>query len=102
MPEIIRELQLRKYQPEGEIILWSAQGCEACNNTGYKGRSAIHEVLVLDDSLRRLVLKHADGGTLQEQAKQTGMQTLYEDGLIKALAGTTTLEEILRVAEESH
>jgi general secretion pathway protein E len=102
LPEIIQELQLRKYQGEGEIKLWSAQGCEACNNTGYKGRSAIHEVLILDDSLRRLILKHADSGTLQEQAKQKGMQTLYEDGLRKALAGITTLEEILRVAEDNH
>jgi len=102
LAEIIQELQLRKYQGEGRIRLWSAQGCEACNNTGYKGRSAIHEVLVLDDSIRRLVLKHADAGAIQEQAKQMGMQTLYEDGLSKALAGITTLEEILRVAEDRH
>jgi len=102
LPEIIQELQLRNYQGEGEIRLWSAEGCEVCNHTGYKGRSAIHEVLVLDDSIRRLVLKHADGGTIQEQAKQMGMQTLYEDGLRQALAGITTLEEILRVAEDNH
>ena len=100
--EIIQELQLRKYQAQGEIKLWRAQGCESCNNTGYKGRSAIHEVLVLDDGIRRLVLKHADGGTLQEYAKKMGMRTLYEDGLSKALVGITTLEEILRVAEDNH
>ena len=102
MPEVIKELELRKFQPEGEIKHWRANGCQACSNTGYKGRSAIHEVLVMDDDIRRLVLKHADGGVIQEQARAAGMITLYEDGLMKALNGITTFEEVLRVAEEGH
>ena len=102
MPEIIEELELRKYQPDGEIKMWQANGCPACSNTGYKGRSAVHEVLIMDDDIRRLVLKHADGGVIQEQARAAGMITLYEDGLMKALNGITTFEEVLRVAEEGH
>ena len=101
-PEIIEELELRKYQPEGDLKVWQANGCPACSNTGYKGRSAVHEVLVMDDDIRRLVLKHADGGAIQEQAVKAGMTTLYEDGIKKALEGVTTLEEVLRVAEEGH
>lgn len=101
LPEIEAELGLRKYQPEGELRLWHARGCNACGNTGYKGRSAIHEVLVMDDPVRRLILKHEDAGVLQEQARKSGMRTMYEDGLLKALKGVTTLEEVLRVAEET-
>ncbi len=101
LPEIEQELGLRHYQPEGELRLWHAKGCSACGNSGYKGRSAIHEVLVMDDPLRRLILKHEDAGVLQEQARKGGMRTMYEDGLLKALKGVTTLEEVLRVAEET-
>ena len=101
LPEIEQELGLRQYQPEGELRLWHAKGCQACGNTGYKGRSAIHEVLVIDDDIRRLVLKREDAGVLQTQARKSGMRTMYEDGLMKALRGVTTLEEVLRVAEET-
>ena len=101
LPEMVEELGLRQYQPEGELRVWQAKGCPACGNTGYKGRSAIHEVLVMNDPLRRLVLKHEDAGVLQEEARKNGMRTLYEDGLLKALQGVTTLEEVLRVAEET-
>lgn len=101
LPEIEEELGLRRYQPEGELRLWRAKGCSACSNSGYKGRSAIHEILVMDDPIRRLILKHEDAGVLQEQARKGSMRTMYEDGLLKALKGVTTLDEVLRVAEET-
>lgn len=101
MPEIEKELGLRRYQPEGGLRLWRAKGCQACGHTGYKGRSAIHEILVMNDDLRRLILKREDAGVLQEQARKDGMRTMYEDGILKALKGVTTLEEVLRVAEET-
>lgn len=101
LPEIEEELGLRRYQPDGELRLWRAKGCNACSNSGYKGRSAIHEILVMDDPIRRLILKHEDAGVLQEQARKGGMRTMYEDGLLKALKGVTTLDEVLRVAEET-
>ena len=101
LPEIEQELGLRQYQAQGDLRLWHAKGCTACGHTGYKGRSAIHEILVMDDPLRRLILKHEDAGVLQEQARKSGMRTMYEDGLLKALKGVTTLEEVLRVAEET-
>nr|CAA6828850.1 MAG: General secretion pathway protein E [uncultured Thiotrichaceae bacterium] len=101
MPEMDKEIGLRQYQPEGELRLWHAKGCSACGHTGYKGRSAIHEVLVMNDDIRRRVLKHEDAGVIQEEARKHGMRTIYEDGLLKALQGVTTLEEVLRVAEET-
>ena len=101
LPEMVQELALRRYQAEGELRFWRAHGCDACGGTGYKGRSAIHEFLVMDDPLRRLVLKHEDASVIQVQARKSGMRTMYEDGLLKALKGTTTLEEVLRVAEET-
>lgn len=100
LPELIDELNLRTYQPDGEIKLWQANGCPSCGNTGYKGRSAIHEILVIDEDIRKMVLNHADGSEIQQQARKAGMKTLYEDGLVKALQGVTTLEEVMRVAEE--
>lgn len=100
LPEVIEDLNLRDYQPEGEIKQWRAVGCSACGHTGYKGRSAVHEILIMDDDIRRLVLNHADGGKIQQQARQAGMITLFEDGIDKALKGVTTLEEIMRVAED--
>jgi len=100
LPEVIEDLNLRDYQPEGEIKQWRAVGCSACGHTGYKGRSAVHEILIMDDDIRRLVLNHADGGEIQQQARKAGMITLFEDGIDKALKGVTTLEEIMRVAED--
>ena len=82
------------------IPLYKAVGCEQCGGTGYRGRAAIMEFLTMTDPLRRLVLKHADATTLQAEAQQEGMETLYEDGLRKAVAGTTTLEEVLRVTTQ--
>lgn len=101
LDEVADELNLRKYQPEGKLQLWNAVGCSACGNTGFKGRSAIHEILVMSDEVRRLVLKKEDAGVIQDKACELGMQTMYDDGILKALKGVTTLTEILRVAEEA-
>ena len=65
------------------------------------GRTTIMEFLVMDDSLRRLVMQHAGMGELEEAARERGMRTMYEDGLIKAMQGLTTIEEVLRVTQEA-
>jgi general secretion pathway protein E len=69
--------------------------------TGYYGRMAILELLRMTDGLRRLVMQHATSGELQELAVTEGMRTMYQDGLLKCLAGVTTVEEVLRVTQES-
>jgi general secretion pathway protein E len=81
--------------------LYRAVGCEACRDTGYSGRCGIHELLVLDDDLRRAVLDGKDAATLHALACVQGMHTLYEDGLHKVADGVTSLDELLRVTQDS-
>ena len=80
--------------------LYKAVGCEHCRQTGYAGRCGIHELLVLDDPMRRGILDGLDASTLHNKATASGMHTLYEDGLRKVAAGITSLEELLRVTED--
>jgi type IV pilus assembly protein PilB len=72
-------------------------GCPKCNNTGYKGRMGIHEVLVMSAGLGDLAVKKASGDELMRQAVKEGMRTLRQDGFKKAQDGDTSLEEIIRV-----
>jgi len=99
-PEEIAKFDLRRFQPEGEIFLYRPRG-SAIAPTGYLGRTTIVEFLVMNDELRRAVMRHAGTGELEQLARRHGMRTMYEDGLAKALAGVTTIEEVLRVTEEA-
>ncbi|GGJ99094.1 type II secretion system ATPase GspE [Luteimonas terricola] len=99
-PEEIGKFDLRRFQSEGEIFLYRARG-SAIAPTGYLGRTTIVEFLVMDDALRRAVMRHAGMGELEQLARDAGMQTMYEDGIRKALAGQTTIEEVLRVTEDA-
>ncbi|HRF63389.1 MAG TPA: type II secretion system ATPase GspE [Candidatus Competibacter sp.] len=100
LPELIEEMRLHRFADGRDITLYKPVGCEHCGGTGYRGRAAIMEFLVMSDPLRRLVLKHADAGDLQATAQKEGMDTMYEDGLRKAVAGLTTIEEVLRVTTQ--
>jgi general secretion pathway protein E len=100
LPEVVAEMGLRKWAPEGDVILHHAKGCEACGGTGYHGRVSIIEVMLMSDSLRQKVMRHATAGELRAQAIADGMETMFENGMRKALAGTTTLEEVLRATRE--
>ena len=97
LPELIEDLGLRSYVPSGPVVLYQAVGCPECSGTGYRGRTAILEFLTISDPIRRLILKHADAGQLQAIAVAEGMRTMFQDGVEKALAGVTTLEDVLRV-----
>jgi type IV pilus assembly protein PilB len=72
------------------------RGCEKCNNTGYKGRTALYEVMEVDDSLRELILVGASSLELKKKAIENGMITLRRSGLIKIMAGMTSMEEVMR------
>ncbi|MEZ5574772.1 MAG: type II secretion system ATPase GspE [Candidatus Competibacteraceae bacterium] len=100
LPELADELRLHRFSDTRDITLYKSVGCEQCGGTGYRGRAAIMEFLVMSDPLRRMVLKHADAGELQAAAQKEGMDTMYEDGLRKAVAGLTTIEEVLRVTSQ--
>jgi general secretion pathway protein E len=99
-PEEIEKFGLRRLQPEGTIHLYRPRG-SALAPSGYLGRTTIMEFLVMNDEMRRAVMRHAGMGELEQLARQAGMRTMYEDGIVKALAGLTTIEEVLRVTEDA-
>ncbi len=79
--------------------LWKAKGCKLCNNTGYKGRIALLEVLLFDDTIRDMIVKRASEADIEAYARQKSeFRSFREDGYEKCLAGITSLEEVLRVA----
>jgi general secretion pathway protein E len=98
-PEVIAEFGLRRFQPTGTIYLYRPKP-SALSITGYLGRGTIMEFLVMNDDLRRLVMQRAGMGQIEEAARAAGMRTMYEDGLVKAMQGITTIEEVLRVTQE--
>lgn len=98
-PEIVAQFELDKYTDELPVRLYKPGSSEA-NPSGYRGRQAIMEFLVMTEPLRRLIMQHADAGEIERVAREAGMRTMYEDGIAKAVAGVTTLEEVLRVTQE--
>ena len=87
-PELIAEHGLDRLTEQRPILLYRGD---------YHGRSALTELLVMNDELRSLLMRHADAATLEQAARRAGLRTLYEEGLRQALAGITSLEEVLRV-----
>jgi general secretion pathway protein E/type IV pilus assembly protein PilB len=82
---------------------WHGVGCEQCRQLGYQGRMGIYELLVLNESLRPLILNRAPASTLAQRAIEFGMRTLRIDGWNKVRAAQTTIEEVLRVTQiEEH
>jgi len=78
-------------------VFYKGKGCPICNNTGYKGRIAVQEVLKIDDNIRDMILKRASSTEIKEYAVKNGTKTLLHDALDKARKGITSLEEVLRV-----
>jgi len=91
---------LARFIKSGRQTIYRARGCAACMYTGYRGRSAIHELFALDESMHRVIMAGADATDLHAAARRQGMITLYEDGLRKVAAGLTSLEEVLRVTQD--
>jgi len=80
----------------GEKQFYYGKGCDACNNTGYKGRKGIYELMKITDPLRELINERAPTVTLKQKAIELGMVTLRQDGLRSIFAGDTTIEEVLK------
>ena len=96
----INQTGLRRYVESGTQTIYQGRGCDACNHTGYSGRTGIHELFVLDDEMHRVIMGGADATVLHSTARQQGMTTLYEDGLRKVVQGKTSMEEVLRVTQD--
>lgn len=98
--EVVTQLGLKRFSAGKNVTLHHAKGCEHCGHTGYFGRESIMEILPMTDTLRSLVMRHATAAELRKTAIAEGMETMYENGLKKAVAGVTTMEEVLRVTRE--
>ena len=96
----LNQTGLRRYVEAGSHTIYQARGCQACMQTGYAGRTGIHELFVLDDAMHRVIMGGADATVLHSTARQQGMTTLYEDGLRKVVQGITSMEEVLRVTQD--
>ncbi|MFA5984562.1 MAG: type II secretion system ATPase GspE [Methylococcaceae bacterium] len=99
--EVVEDRKLRRFVPEGNIVLYRPVGCNACGGLGYRGRLAILEFLAMTDTIRRLVMTHAEAGMIEKQAIEEGMMTMHDDGMLKVIQGVTTLEEVLRVTSDN-
>ncbi len=86
--------------PSQTSVHYVPKGCETCNSTGYHGRVVLSEVLTLDKDVQLLIAKNALAIEIQEKAVENGMITLAHDGILRALDGETSLEEVFRVTEE--
>jgi len=93
-PVVIRRLGLQA--KEGELKVFQGKGCDKCDQTGYRGRLGIYEMLIVTPELTPLILERADAGAIRRAARAQGMRTMVEDGIRKAIRGLTTLEEVAR------
>lgn len=104
-PEIVQRLKagvgkLHSFDSTKSLQLYIGSGCKECNNTGYLGRVGIFEVLVISEKIARLILSREPAQGIEEEAITDGMVTMKQDGFLKVIEGITTIEEVLRVAEE--
>ena len=93
------ELGLESTDLEGKRFAYG-KGCRQCNNTGYKGRTAIFEMIVMSEAMREMIMNGASSDTLRDQARREGMRTLRESGLLAVFDGITTVEEVIRETTE--
>lgn len=98
-PEALEKLGLNPKEMEGKQV-FRGRGCPNCHHTGYKGRCGIFELLLMDQSMKNLILNTANANAISDQAVKNGMITLRRDGANKVLAGITTIEEVYRVTNE--
>jgi general secretion pathway protein E len=82
-----------------DAVFYKAGACDKCFQSGYRGRVGIYEILVLNEKLQSMIMKTYDSHQLKREAIASGMTTLYQDGIRKALQGITTIEEVLRVTQ---
>lgn len=98
---MLSSLGLASAGASGDVVLWRGKGCEACGGTGYSGQTGVFEVLELDEKLRNLILAKAPASLISEAAREKGLITLREAAWRKALSGSSTVEELLRLTENT-
>jgi type IV pilus assembly protein PilB len=93
--EQLMELDLRPEDVAGRTF-FTGRGCDYCNNTGYRGRQGIFEIMLLDDDIRELIMQRASTNVLRNEARKRGMRNLRESGLLSIYDGMTTIEEVVK------
>lgn len=88
------------FPEDGTVSLQKGKGCAKCNTTGYQGRVGIFEVMLMNDKISRMIMERAPASDIEAHATKEGMITMKQDGYLKVLDGTTTMEEVLRVAQD--
>jgi type II secretory ATPase GspE/PulE/Tfp pilus assembly ATPase PilB-like protein len=96
-PELLKSLGMA----DSAVTFYRGEGCPACKNTGYQGRVGIYELMEMSDAVRNLIVAKASSSAIKAAAALTGSRTLRQEGLIRAVSGITTAEEVLRVTQES-
>ena len=104
-PEVLENIKatlgnLIPPQKGNSLKLYKGQGCNSCNRVGYSGRIGIFEVLVVSEQIARQILERASSQEIEKSSTEAGMVTMKQDGYLKVLEGVTTLEEVLRVAQD--
>jgi general secretion pathway protein E len=99
-PALVKEIGLDSGDLPFDGFFYQGKGCASCLQTGYRGRSGIYELLVIDDAIRSLIMTGADSNVIKRRAIEQGMVTLLRDGGLKVVKGVTTVDEILRVTQE--
>ncbi|MBI4100343.1 type II/IV secretion system protein [Candidatus Microgenomates bacterium] len=97
---VLGNLLPKTSKDSGKVTLYRGKGCEECDNVGYFGRIGIFEVLSVSEKIGRLIMEHATADDIAAQAIKEGMITMKQDGYLKAMEGITTIEEVLRVAQD--
>jgi general secretion pathway protein E len=95
----IRELGLGDLPAKSDARFYIGAGCDKCFNTGYRGRTGIYELMLINEEIQNLIYQRATAGTIKKLALDSGLQTLRMDGARKVLAGITTIQEVLRVTQ---
>src|SRR3989338_3900395 len=93
------DLEKLGFDPREKVEFYHGKGCKTCRNTGYKGRTAIFEILPVDAAIQALVLRNAPSSEIKQAAVKAGMKTLRDDGLLKVRQGITTADEVVRVTQ---
>lgn len=101
VPILVKEgLAPAKTKSIQEVKFFKGKGCDKCNNSGYKGRLGLHEVLEVTPTVAQMIMEHKSAQEIQDLAEKEGMTLMWQDGFIKAIKGITTIDEIIRVSKE--
>jgi general secretion pathway protein E len=95
-PSAFEMTELGLKELPADAIIYKAVGCPSCAQSGYSGRTVGHELMVVDDQVRSLIVRNSDAGTIKKAAIEAGMVTLREDCVNKVLSGVTTIDELTR------